>query len=195
MTESINALLDQLIDTAIGDYIALDHGPGEIDIRTLISKFETILALDQGQTRHTNSYYDLSDGCIDTVSTFLPELYLRTGQFSKAEALLKKVIIHVEKNKDKDPCLYGIYQGGNYYELGMTFYLTGRFDEAIKHFSDSIRLSEDFHPYLGLALCFRKKRMYGEARSNIQSARLHKAMWEYKINKITGPEDKEGEAK
>lgn len=186
MTEPINALLDQLIDTAIDDYIALDHGPGGIDIRTLISKFETILALDHGQTRQTGSYYDLSDGCIDTVASFLPELYLRTGQFSKAEALLTKIIVHVDKNKDKDPCLYGIYQGGNYYELGMTCYFTGRFDEAIKHFIDSIRLSEDFHPYLGLALCFRKKRMYGEARSNIQLARLHKAMWDYKIKMITG---------
>ena len=93
--------------------------------------------------------------------TYLGITYIKMRQWKEAIGPLKKALSNV------------IYKtpGKAFYYLGMAYYRTGLFDEAIDAFKDSIKRSPSApEAYYGLSLTYNKTGRYGEAAAIIERA-------------------------
>jgi tetratricopeptide (TPR) repeat protein len=93
--------------------------------------------------------------------TYLGITYIKMRQWKEAIGPLKKALSNV------------IYKtpGKAFYYLGMAYYRSGLFDDAIDAFKDSIRRSPSApEAYYGLSLTYNKTGRYGDAAAIIERA-------------------------
>lgn len=138
--------------------------------------------------------YELDQNNVDTLNS-LGIVFMKLGEDDKAMQFFRRVIdldsrysdaynnigvLHLNNRRYKEAIdafnmtisnpLYKFPERG-YYNLGSSYYRIGQYDNALKSFQTSIRLSPNFSlPYYGLSLAYNKKGNYGAASSALTQA-------------------------
>jgi len=172
MSEIIQKLLEQLSSIAVDEHgDNFDHFT-DFQIDSLIAKFEAIINFDpDNKYRYSR---EIEYGFTHQAFSFLAELYMEKKEYEKARKAILKAVDLTEKIKNNE--LYETFQSDNYYVLGMIYYLLGQTDKAMPCFERSVELSNNHKAFLGMCLCYRKKRDLREARANLKMAKTLKAL-------------------